>query len=195
VSIGVLTPQSAKIRIPSAKAEVMSFSEKAKYDKYFEGVLSEHHAMISRVVSTYEMKKALQEELYQEISVALWRALPKFDNQSSLKTYILSIAHKRSVSHVAKHVREPSSVDIAEHEFSGENCPSETIRSNQQMDRLMNALMHLPIIDRQLVTLALEGMSYKEISEILGISVSNVGVKLNRAKQKLNEMLSAEVKS
>ncbi len=171
----------------------MSRREKAEYDRYFEQVLNEHHAMISRVVSTYEMKKALQEELYQEISVALWRALPKFDQQSSLKTYILSIAHKRAVSHVAKHVKEPTSVDIADYEFGGESCPSETLKSNQQMDRLMGALMQLPIVDRQLVTLALEGVSYKEISDILGISVSNVGVKLNRAKQKLNNMLSSEV--
>lgn len=172
----------------------MTRQEQVEYDGYFEKVLTEHHAMISRVVSTYEMKKALQEELYQEISVALWKALAKFDRQSSLKTYILSIAHKRSVSHVAKHVREPASVDIADHEFSGADCPSEKVKSNQQMSRLMNALMHLPIVDRQLVTLALEGVSYKDISEILGLSVSNVGVKLNRAKQKLNEMLSAEVK-
>jgi len=65
----------------------------------------------------------------------------------------------------------------------------------QRMDRLMLTMYQLPMADRQLVTLALEGLSYKEISEILGISVSNVGVKLNRAKAKLNQLLSVESKA
>lgn len=173
----------------------MSSSERKAYDQFFEQTLSDYHGMISRVVSSYERNRPLQEELYQEISVALWKALAKFDNQSSLKTYILSIAHKRAVSHVAKHVKEPHSVEISDYEFSGDDCPSENMSKKQRMQKLVNAMYQLSMADRQLVTLALEGLSYKEISAILGITVSNVGVKLNRAKLKLNQILSAEVKS
>lgn len=170
----------------------MSQVERKHYDKYFEEVLNQHHAAISRVVSTYEMHRALQEELYQEISVALWKALARFDSQSSLKTYILSIAHKRAVSHVAKHVKEPYTAEISEYEISGGDCPSENMGKTQRMEKLLKAIRCLPMLDRQLVTLALEGVSYKDISSILGITVSNVGVKLNRAKSKLNQFLSGE---
>ena len=171
----------------------MSRSERIAYDQFFENTLTEFHSMISRVVSSYERNRPLQEELYQEISVALWKALAKFDQQSSLKTYILSIAHKRAVSHVAKHVKEPYSVEIDDMEIAGEDCPSDQMSKSQRMQRLVKAMYQLPMADRQLVTLALEGLSYKEISNILGISVSNVGVKLNRAKTKLNQILSSEV--
>lgn len=173
----------------------MSRSDRREYNQFFENTLSEHHAVISRVVSSYERNRSLQEELYQEISVALWKALARFDQQSSLKTYILSIAHKRAVSHVAKYVKEPHSVEIADLELSGDDCPSDQMSKKQRMDRLMLTMYQLPMADRQLVTLALEGLSYKEISEILGISVSNVGVKLNRAKAKLNQLLSVESKA
>ncbi|TQV75080.1 sigma-70 family RNA polymerase sigma factor [Aliikangiella marina] len=171
----------------------MSLKERREYDRFFEATLSEHHGVISRVVSSYERNSALQEELYQEISVALWKALAKFDHQSSLKTYILSIAHKRAVSHVAKYVKEPRSVEISELELPGRDCPSDEMTQSQRMSQLMAAIYQLALGDRQLVTLALEGLSYKEIAHILGISVSNVGVKLNRAKTKLNQLLE-EVK-
>ena len=170
----------------------MSTSQRESYNQFFESTLDSHHSVISRVVSSYERNPALQEELYQEISVALWKALAKFDNQSSLKTYILSIAHKRAVSHVAKHVKEPYSVEIETLELSGEDCPSQQMSQTQRMQRLMSAMYQLPMADRQLVTLALEGLSYQEIADILGITVSNVGVKLNRAKNKLNQILSTE---
>ena len=164
--------------------------DQSRYDRFFETTLSEHHGMIARVVSSYERNKALQEELYQEISVALWRALGKFDQRASIKTYILSIAHKRAVSHVAKYVKEPSSVDINEFEQVGSDCPSESMTTDRKMSLLMEQIRLLPLLDRQLVTLALEGLSYKEIAEILGITVSNVGAKLNRAKTKLNRMMA-----
>ncbi len=174
----------------SININLMTSQQRENYDQYFESVLSEYHPMIARVVSTYEFKLPLQEELYQEISVALWKALAKFDEKSSLKTYLLSIAHKRAVSHVAKYAKEPSSTELVEQELpSANDCPSESLKSNQQMNQLMQVLRRFPMIDRQLVTLALEGVSYKGISEILGISVTNVGAKLNRAKAKLSKAL------
>ena len=173
----------------------MTHTDRHAYDAFFERTLTEYHPMISRVVSSYERIPALQEELYQEISMALWKSLARFDNQSSLKTYILSIAHKRSVSHVAKHVKEPHSVEVEENHLGKANCPSIEMANNQKMNRLLIALQTFPMIDKQLVTLALEGLSYKEIASILGISVTNVGAKLNRAKAKLNLLLSCGAQS
>lgn len=171
----------------------MLSSERQAYNLFFEETLTEYHPMISRLIATYENIPALQQELYQEISVALWKALAQFDNQSSIKTYLLSIAHKRAVSHVAKHVKEPRKVAVEESHLGFGNCPSENISKNQKMNRLMTALHDFPLVDRQLVTLALEGVSYKDIAEILGLSVTNIGAKLTRAKSRLNLILSSEV--
>jgi RNA polymerase sigma factor (sigma-70 family) len=176
-------------------AVTMISSKRREQEQLFEETLNQYHAMISRVVSSYERNKALQEELYQEISMALWKALSRFNEQSALKTYILSICHKRAVSHVAKYAKEPFQDEIENHDFMGADCPSEVMSKNQKMQRLMQAIHRLGMSDRQLVTLSLEGLSYKETAEILGISVSNVGAKLNRAKQKLNQILGQGEKS
>ncbi|MGX5173134.1 RNA polymerase sigma factor [Aliikangiella sp. IMCC44653] len=174
---------------PNMPAAVMS-GKRREQELLFEETLNQYHPMISRVVSSYERNKALQEELYQEISMALWKALAQFNQQSALKTYVLSICHKRAVSHVAKYAKEPFQVEIEDFDFVGEDCPSEKMSKNQKMQKLVRAIHCLGMSDRQLVTLSLEGLSYKETAEILGISVSNVGAKLNRAKQKLNQILS-----
>jgi len=176
---------------PLTNNDLLDSMNKKAYEKHFEQTLEQHNAAISRVVSSYEMIKALQEELYQEISVALWKALAKFDQKSSLKTYVLSIAHKRAISHVAKYAREPRTSDICEFELPSDNCPSEQLAQSQRMNKLLFALHQLPMLERQLVTLALEGVSYKEIAEILGITTNLVGVKLNRAKTKLKSLIAA----
>jgi RNA polymerase sigma-70 factor, ECF subfamily len=159
------------------------------YRKFFQETLAQHNPAIMRVVTSYERIKALQEELYQEISVALWKSLAKFDNQSSLKTYILSIAHKRSISHVAKYAKEPRSTEIVEYELPQHDCPSSELAAQQRISKLLNGLNQLSLVERQLVTLALEGVSYLEIAEILGMTTNLVGVKLNRAKAKLKTIM------
>lgn len=174
----------------TANVLIMSATKKNNYEKYFEETLCQYQPAISRVVSSYEMIKALQEELYQEISVALWKALTKFDNQSSLKTYVLSIAHKRAISHVAKYAREPRSTQLNEFELPIDNCPSDQLEKQQRMNKLLFGLQQLSMLDRQLVTLALEGVSYKDIAQILGMTTNLVGVKLNRAKAKLKSLMA-----
>ncbi len=159
------------------------------YRKFFQETLAEHSPAIMRVVTSYERIKALQEELYQEISVALWKSLAKFDNQSSLKTYILSIAHKRAISHVAKYAKEPRSTEIAEYDLPQHDCPSSQLAAQQRISKLVNGLNQLSLVERQLVTLALEGVSYIDIAEILGMTTNLVGVKLNRAKAKLKTIM------
>ena len=180
---------SSQISVNSNGELLMPFIAKQDYEVYFRETLSEYGGAIARVVSSYEMIRALQEELYQEISIALWKALAKFDNQSSLKTYILSIAHKRAISHVAKYAKEPRTSDIDNFELHGEDSPAEKIQQTQTMNRLLHAVTQLCLMDRQLVTLALEGVSYKEIADILGVTTNLVGVKLNRAKSKLKALM------
>ncbi len=174
---------------PITSRNEMTANEEKEYAKRFEQILLQHEAVIARVVSSYEVIKALQEELFQEISVALWKALAKFDNQSSLKTYILAIAHKRAISHVAKYAKEPRTNELNEFEFQSGECPSEQLARKQRTHNLIVALRQLSMLERQLVTLALEGVSYKDIAEILGISTNLVGVKLNRAKVKLKDLM------
>ena len=67
---------------------------------------------------------------------------------------------------------------------SGTNAVGE-----QESERLARAVQRLPVGHRQVVTLALEGFSYGEIADVLGISETNVGARLTRARQMLRELL------
>ena len=184
-SLSLLSQQVSPLQAGGGCESLMSNSR----EQQFEVTLREFHSMIARVVASYERIPALQEELYQEISVALWRALPKFEENASIKTYVLAIAHKRAISHVARHARQPEVGLEPEQEQLLEDpdnrCPSKELEQERQKQALQQAINQLRLADRQLVTLALEGVSYKDISEILGLSVTNVGARLNRAKERL----------
>jgi RNA polymerase sigma-70 factor (ECF subfamily) len=158
-----------------------------EHERLFNEVWHAHRAAIARVVQSYEAIPALQEELQQDIAFAIWRSLPRFNHQSSLKTYLLSIAHNRAISHVAKHAKEARTMSSDDVVLSGNDCPATNLEDRRQQNRLILGMQKLPIAQRQIVSLALEGLSYEEIAEILGITVNNVGVRLNRAKKALKD--------
>ena len=81
------------------------------------------------------------------------------------------------------------SFEVLEDEPSSDSNPEREAVVAEQRNRLLSALGRLPIQTRQVVSLALEGLTYAEISEIVGITQTNVGVVLNRGKLRLNQML------
>ncbi|WP_100657927.1 RNA polymerase sigma factor [Alteromonas flava] len=162
----------------------------------FEELLAEYGPMLSRVAATYESDPELQRELTQEICLAVWQAMGAFSHKSSLKTYLLRIAHNRAVTHVNKQVREPSNnaMEFTELELpDNAHQSAEAVLAEQQaINQLVTLVRSLPINARQVMTLAMEGVNYNDIAEILGLSPSNVGVLLNRAKQQLKSKFHAQ---
>ena len=71
----------------------------------FDDIFAKHGALLSRVANSYEANEAMQQELLQEIAIAVWQGLSRFKGDSSVKTYILKIAHNRAVTHVANQVK------------------------------------------------------------------------------------------
>jgi len=159
----------------------------------FENVLREYQGLLGRVASSYEHNEALQQELLQEIAVAVWQALPKFQGKAGVKTYVLKIAHNRAVSHVVHHTKNPKAEtyfeDTQVSQDSGFSCPEHNQARQQQLQILLNAVRTLPLKTRQVVTLSLEGLSYREISEVTGMNTNQIGVTLNRAKATLSEIV------
>jgi RNA polymerase sigma factor (sigma-70 family) len=70
--------------------------------------------------------------------------------------------------------------------------PESSLAQRQRADKLRQAVHRLPVAYRQVITLTLEGLGYREISAVLGISESNVGARLNRARQQLQELLEKQ---
>jgi RNA polymerase sigma factor (sigma-70 family) len=165
---------------------------KARLEQHFHQMLNENGKLLRHLVSGYEANAAVQEELFQEIALAIWTALPKFRGEASARTFLARIAHNRLASHVDKSVKrvKTESYEQGEHDLP---CDSGHMEDNmvaeQRVNHLLAAVRKLKGEDRQLVSLALEGFAYDEMADVLGLSVNHIGVRLNRAKSRLKELL------
>ena len=155
----------------------------------FSRLLTADHAALRRLAASYATVPSDRDDLLQEIAIALWRALPSFRGECSERTFLFRIAHNRCVTHLSKR-RVTVSLDDAETEPEDPNASSEaTVSEDQQRDRLLKAIRGLPLIHREVIGLYLEGMDYREIAAVIGITESNVGVRLNRAREQLRSLL------
>jgi RNA polymerase sigma-70 factor (ECF subfamily) len=158
-------------------------------DQLFEEVTSSCTGLISRIALSYEADAALRRELIQDILLATWLALPNFRGDASLKTFVASIAQKRSISHVAKRSKEPRQVELSPDLVAGTPPPDEVALKNDQKRRLVESIQLLPIPQREAIVLCFEGFSYGEMAEILGITSNAVMLRCQRAKSTLKSMM------
>lgn len=158
-------------------------------DQLFQQLVSDHGAGVARVAGSYARNGAERDDLLQDIWLAVWRALPSFRGDASLKTFVFRIAHNRSVTSLARRRPDGAAAEEMEQLVDSSPGPAQRLASQRDSERLLAAVQRLPLGLRQTLTLRLEGLSYAEISEVLGISESNVAVRLNRARQRLSDRL------
>jgi RNA polymerase sigma factor (sigma-70 family) len=122
----------------------------------------------------------------------VWQALEKFKGESSVKTYVLRVAHNKAITHVAYHAKQPRNDTYCEVETPQPNQQTSTdeqIAQQQQIQAMLNEIRKMPIQTRQVVTMSMEGLSYSQIADACGISGTNAGVILNRARKILMESI------
>ena len=147
---------------------------------------------LARIVSSYERNAALRDELLQEVFMAVITALPRLADRRKLKPFVFRIAHNRCVAHVARCVRERSNEESLDDLAGNEANQEQHLIEQERGRRLLDAVRRLGLPYRQVITLVLEDLSHEEIADALGISVVNVGVRVNRAKQQLKALLCHE---
>jgi RNA polymerase sigma factor (sigma-70 family) len=161
----------------------------ASRDAAFRDLLARNLPALRRLAASYAGATSEQEDLLQEIALALWQALPSFRGESSPRTFLFRIAQNRCISHLARrrsfHSVEELELDPAD---AGPG-PEQSLAQAQDNGRLVEAVHRLPLIHRQVVVLALEDLDYEEIAAVLGISANNVGVRLNRARAELKRLM------
>jgi RNA polymerase sigma factor (sigma-70 family) len=155
----------------------------------FRQIVEQFGPALARVAASYEADTVLQEDLLQEMLLAVHRALPSLTDPGKLAPFVFRVAHNRAVTHVARQVAAKR-VRLEEEEAS--EGPEHRLLANERSNRLLAAVRQLPLGQRQVVTLLLEDLSYSEIAEALAITVSNVGVRVNRAKAQLKVILDDE---
>ena len=155
----------------------------------FHRLMEVNRQALRRLVASYARSESDREDLLQEIAIALWRALPSFRGECSERGFLFRIAHNRCMTHVVRRRPEISLVDAGVDPADPHGHSEARMSRERERDRLIRAIQQLPLIYREAVVLMLEGMDYREISEVVGISESNVGARLNRARQQLRKLL------
>jgi RNA polymerase sigma factor (sigma-70 family) len=158
-------------------------------EELFGQVTTAFTGLVSRIALSYESDAALRRELIQDILLAIWIALPGFRGEAALKTFVASIAQKRSISHVTRRAREPRQVALPDDIRSIAPAPDEIAVRNDLKRQLVDSIQLLPIPQREAIVLCLEGFSYGEVADILGISVNAATLRCQRAKTALTSIM------
>jgi RNA polymerase sigma factor (sigma-70 family) len=162
---------------------------RAALEQWFEDLMRAHGPALSRLAASYTRSASEREDLVQETGLAIWSALPRFRGDCSERTFLFRIAHNRAMTSLARR-RQTNIEPVDEIEIADPTPDAEvTLSREQRSQRLLSAIRGLPLGYAQVVTLTLEGLSYAEIADVLGITETNVGARLTRAREMLRSIL------
>jgi len=163
------------------------------FEKHFEVWVSDYAGAVWKIARAYTASPEECQDLTQEIFLQLWRSLPQFENRSSPATWVYRVAlntalgwHRKERGRQARHEPLVSMGDVPDPGAES----SVAAAHHETVENLYVAIHKLKKPEAALVLLYLEGLSYRQMAEVLGISETNVGVKLTRAKKALSLFLA-----
>jgi len=160
-----------------------------KNEADFVALLNENQNLVHKICRMYTNSKAAHDDLFQEISIQLWRSYDRFEGKSKFSTWMYRVGLNTAITLYRK---EKKRIDNG---VLHENTPQLMVQEydteiDEQLDWLYKKINSFSEIDKALILLYLEDKKYEEISETLGISSINARVKMNRIKKKLKEMIN-----
>jgi RNA polymerase sigma-70 factor (ECF subfamily) len=158
-------------------------------DRDLAALIDEHAEAVFRVANGILRNPSLAEDAVQETLIKAWQSLPRFRGDSSVRSWILRIAHNTSISMLRRRretVTDPASMP----DQAGGIDPARTSSALADLSVVRDALEQLDQLSRSIVVLReVEGLSYQEIADTLGIPVPTVKTRLLRARRALQEAL------
>lgn len=151
--------------------------------------LQKHQNIVHKVCRLYTNNTDAHNDLFQEITIQLWKAYPKFRGDSKFSTWMYRVGLNTAITLYRKSKRRINTqeFDALEFKIKAEEYDD---TEEQQLKLLYKAVHQLNDIEKALVFLYLEDKDYREISETLGITEVNARVKMNRVKKKLKTILN-----
>jgi len=151
-------------------------------------LMEQYRGALGRLAQSYEFDAGAREDLLQEIGLGIWKAIPAFRGEASERTWLYRIAHNvaisAAVSRNRRKSREMELPETAQPESAAEPLDRALVRQ-QQRDAMLAAIRELPAIDRQLMVLHLEGLSYREIEQVSGMTEGAIATRLSRIRDRL----------
>lgn len=168
-------------------------SASAGTDALYERISTDYAAPLVRLARAHEADASLQEDLLQEIHIAIWRSLPAFGGRCALRTWVYRVSHNAAVSWVIRRQRGMSKHLVSLDDF---DAPADSpdvdsiVDESRMLERIRALMLELKPIDREVFVLYLEGLTMEEIAEIAGLSRTNTATKLHR----LRALLAAQAR-
>jgi RNA polymerase sigma-70 factor (ECF subfamily) len=159
-------------------------------DRIFEEWLSGHKGILFKVVHAYAFEHADRQDLFQEIAFQLWRSADGFRGEASAATWIYRVALNAAIGWTRRQGRHRRGREPLEGVEDLLAAPAEG--SDPRVAWLYRQIAELKPVDRSVALLMLDGFSYREIAGVVGISESNVGVKISRIKAALGAKLAED---
>jgi RNA polymerase sigma-70 factor (ECF subfamily) len=152
-------------------------------EKEFTELLYQNQGILHKICNLYFRNRLEKDDYQQELVIQLWKAFPSFKYQSKFSTWMYRVCLNAAIDIIRKEKCQPKFVKV---DNSGANQISENIDEiNSNQEKLYHAINILSEIDKAIISLYLDEFSYKEIAEMVGISESNTGVKINRIKTEI----------
>lgn len=151
--------------------------------------LEENQNIAHKICRLYTNDRDAHNDLFQEITIQLWRAFPKFRGDSKFSTWMYRVSLNTAITLYRKSKRSISTQDFESVSFKISSEPYDNL-IEEQLKLMYSAVKNLNDIDKALVFLYLEDKNYREISQVLGITEVNARVKMNRIKEKLRTVLN-----
>ena len=155
-------------------------------ERKFVELVDKHQNLIHKVCRMYVDHKSDHNDLFQEVVLQLWKAYPSFKGRAKITTWMYRVALYTAMSDFKK--RRKTRL-LRTYELPSDATRNEA-ESAYELEHLHAAIHQLNAAERGMLTLYLDERSYQEISEIIGITETNVGVRLNRIKKKLRTIMN-----
>ena len=155
----------------------------------FVELLQKHQNIVHKVCRLYTNNQNAHNDLFQEITIQLWKAFPKFRGDAKFSTWMYRVGLNTAITLYRKSKRRIRTEEFDAFQFKISAEPYDDTEE-EQLKLMYKAVKQLNDIDKALIFLYLEDKNYKEISETLGISEVNARVRMNRVKTKLKTILN-----
>ena len=155
--------------------------------KEFSQLIKANQELIIKVSRLYTNSLEDEQDLFQEIVLQLWRSYDSFKGNSKISTWMYRVALNTAITLFRKKTKSPLTSELDEIHFQYEQDQDD--EKQAQISLLYKVIKLLPNVERAIVMMYLDDVSYKEISETLGITEVNARVKMNRLKKTLKELM------
>ncbi len=156
----------------------------------FSALVDENKGIIFKVCNSYCRNKADIEDLAQEMVYQLWKSYGTYNADYKFTTWMYRIALNVAISFYRKEKRSKNTIALEEHLVEMEDEKGTSEETAQNINLLQQFINELKELDRALMILYLEEKSYRDISEIIGITETNVATKISRIKEQLKQKFS-----